>query len=130
MAGDPMLRQDFIKRVIEELGRAVSRLAGLKTQDPQHALQEIETLKAKLPVVPGLLESGPATTIARALADPELVRLVAELYRVESEQHKALGNTAAAVRCMQRSLALFRVEEVASHGPTAGPIPESDRPDE
>ena len=102
-----MLRQDYIKRVIEELASALARVSGLKASSPAEKLEVIQQAKQALPIVPGLLESGPVSRIAASLAEPELIRQLAELYRLESEQHKALENTAEAVRSMKRSLALF-----------------------
>ena len=98
-----MIQQDFLRRLIEQLGQAVARIAGRRNQ-PEEVLDEVANAKALLPLVPGLLETSSVRTLVQLIGSTEVLRLLAELYRHEAEAHKQAGRTAEAARCLEERL--------------------------
>ncbi len=110
-----MLKQDFVMKAIEELGGALARILGLQRDDHlQEALKEVETAKSRLPMVPGMADKLAVSSLVKALGDDQLVRNVAQLYRLEAELAYALGDQQRAVRCLSRSKALLAAAPPAS----------------
>jgi hypothetical protein len=104
-----MLRRDYILRAIEELARAMAAIAGLrKASQPEQALRAVEEAKARLPLVPGILDRLTPDSLRQMLTESGLLPQVVELYQQEAELCYVLGMKGRAVRCAARAEALRR----------------------
>jgi hypothetical protein len=101
-----VLRQDYIKRLIEQLGQALARVAG-RQSEPEQVLDEIQKAKALLPLVPGLLDNSPIEVVVQLVDSTDVLRQLAELYRHQAHALEAQGRTAEAARCLGRCLRLL-----------------------
>ncbi len=100
-----MIRQDYIQRVIEELGRAIAALSS-KSVSPEETLQQVTDAKRLIPLTPGLIDTLGARDIVVRL-DDQVVRDLATLLRLEGEAHLELGNERQASRLLRRSGSLL-----------------------
>jgi prefoldin subunit 5 len=107
-----VLRQDYVKRLIEELGRALARIAGLESE-PAKVLDEVEQAKGLVPLVPGLLERSSVQVVVQLVGSHEVLRQLADLYRHQAHALEAEGRTVEAARCLRRCLELLQHLEAA-----------------
>jgi len=105
-----MIRQDYIKRAIEELSRAVATLVG-QTKPPEEVLKVVQDAKAALPVVPGLLADLPISEWIRILPNKAALTDLALLLQYESHALQSLGRYQTAVAVSRRGLALLEQAE-------------------
>ena len=75
--------------------------------EPAEILDEIASAKRALPLVPGMVDEATPRDLAASLQSRELLRDLAELFRVEADAYKRVGDTRRAVFCLRRSLGLF-----------------------
>jgi hypothetical protein len=101
-----VLRQDYVKRLIEQLGQALARIAG-RQSEPEQVLDEVERAKALLPLVPGLLENSSSDVVIQLIGSADVLRQLAELYRHEAHALEAQGKTVEAARALRRCLRIL-----------------------
>ena len=111
LASAQVIRQDYIRRAIEQLGAAVAAAAGLRREDPEQALQLLQAAKSRLPIVPGMLERTPAPMLPGLLPSRELQEQLAELFELEAQLHKQRGDTQQALAALRRCAALRGIQE-------------------
>jgi len=102
-----LLRQDMIKRAVEQLGAALARAAGLsRTEQHAEALEALREAKGALPIVPGMLEDMDAQGLIESLG-VEQAELLARLLAAEADLHDRMGRPLLAQRPRRRSRELF-----------------------
>lgn len=98
-----MIRQDYIKRLIEQLAQAVARALSRKdAAAAELALLEVERAYGELGVGRGFLDLDPAS-LRVIIGSPERARAVAEVCRLEAELLHASGEAARSAQ--RRALA-------------------------
>lgn len=104
-------REDWIERVIEQLGAVVTRLAARLGVGAPAAAEVIREAKAAQGELLGpLAESLPrvdAASAVRLLRDPRAVALYVDLLRVEASARRLDGDEAAAAALEARAAALL-----------------------
>ncbi|HEX2876756.1 MAG TPA: hypothetical protein VHP33_36140 [Polyangiaceae bacterium] len=103
-----MIRQDYIKRLIEQVGEAIARAlgkTGAGAQEQEEALQRVTHAYAELGIVPGFFELE-ATSLRRMLGSPERIQAVAELCAWEAQLLELKGETARAAQRRRLARAL------------------------
>lgn len=101
-----MFQQDMIKRAIEQLAAAVARVLGLvQAQDNEQALLAAKEAKRALPLVPGMIDTLPASGLFRLLGEHQSGPLV-ELFLAEAQALEALGRTPEATKLRAKAHAL------------------------
>jgi len=113
-----VLRQDYVTRLIEELGRALARIAGQRSE-PERVLDEVERAEGLLPLVPGLLENSSVEVVVQLIGSDDVLRQLAELYRLKAAALGEQGRTAEAATCLRRCLALFEHLQSSQSSPNA-----------
>lgn len=101
-----MIRQDYIKRAIEELARAVAMLAG-QAKPPEEVLTVVQNAKAALPLVPGLVANLPAAEWAHLLPSQAALVDMARLLEHEARALQRLGRYQEASAASRRGLAVL-----------------------
>jgi hypothetical protein len=101
-----VLRQDYVKRLIEQLGQALARIAG-RQSEPEQVLDEVQQAKALLPLVPGLLENSSTSLVIQLVGSAGVLRQLAELYRHEAHALEAQGQTVQTTRALRRCLRIL-----------------------
>lgn len=121
-----MERYDYVKRLIEQLGAALARIAGLRAQGQyQEALAELREAYSGLDLNPRLVGSLDGASLARMLRDPDRVRALARLLEEEAKLRDHLDQTVAARSQRRQALALYR--SLADPSPDAAAIAELER---
>jgi hypothetical protein len=96
-----MIRQDYIKRLIEQVGEAIARALGSKTgagtAQPDEALQQIQRAYAELGIGRGFFELE-ASSLRRMLGSAERLEAVAQLCRWEAQVLELKGDAARAAQ--------------------------------
>lgn len=110
-----MLRQDFIKRAIDELARAVAALASGK-RTPEEVLEVVRAAKRQLPLVPGMAGLLPAREWARLLPSRDAMLDLTRLLQYEARALQALGRYGQAVEASRRALSLLEEAEHEAQG--------------
>lgn len=103
-----MIRQDYIKRLIEQVGEAIARAlgkTGASAQEQEEALQRVTRAYAELGIVPGFFELED-TSLRRMLGSPERIQAVAELCAWEAQLLELKGETARAAQRRRLARAL------------------------
>lgn len=103
-----MIRQDYIKRLIEQVGEAIARAlgkTGAGAQEQEEALQRINHAYAELGIVPGFFDLE-ATSLRRMLGSRERSQAVAELCLWEAQLLELKGETARAAQRRRLARAL------------------------
>jgi hypothetical protein len=93
-----MIRQDYIKRLIEQVGEAIARAlgkTGAGAEQQEEALQRIHRAYAELGIAHGFFTLE-ASSLRRMLGSPERMAAVAELCRLEAQVLELKGDTARA----------------------------------
>lgn len=103
-----MIRQDYIKRLIEQVGEAIARVlgktgAGAESQD--EGLERINHAYAELGIVPGFFALE-ATSLRRMLGSAERIAAVAALCGWEAQLLELKGETALAAKRRRLAQAL------------------------
>jgi hypothetical protein len=100
-----MIEQDYVLRLVRQLGQVVARMVGLrqKQQEEEVVRQADSAAGDLLGLPPGAFDRLDGRTLAALLKDAALVRGVAELLDEEAAAHEALGRTETAAR--RRALA-------------------------
>jgi hypothetical protein len=109
-----MLRQDLLKRAIEQLAAALARAMGYRAsgQDLQ-ALECLNEAKGALPLVPGMLDDLDAAALLAALGH-EAARALATVLAEEAALHEAAGRSVLAARRRSKSEQLLALLERGS----------------
>lgn len=104
-----MLRQDLLKRAIEQLAAALARAMGYRAsgQDLQ-ALECLNEAKGSLPLVPGMLEDLDAAALLSSLG-PEAARALATVLAEEAALHERAGRSVFAARRRSKSEQLLEL---------------------
>jgi hypothetical protein len=112
--------RDWIQRLIEQVGEALARAAGLARKD-QHAeaLDCIRQAQGQLRIVPGLIDHSDPEALFELLG-PEQSRALGQLLAAEAEALSALGREPFARRARERSRQLLRLIERAADQPADG----------
>jgi hypothetical protein len=104
-----MLRQDYIKRLIEQVGEAIARALGSKTgagvESREEALQRINHAYAELGIAQGFFELE-ATSLRRMLGSAERIEAVAALCGWEADLLEQKGELVLAARRRRLARAL------------------------
>jgi hypothetical protein len=104
MLGAPVLRQDFMVRLIQQMAEAIARIAGLREQGAHHeALELIESSCRSLGADRKLRQLLTPESLAKLLGDPEKLRVVADLLEEESRIYAAKGDAAQAIASQRLS---------------------------
>jgi hypothetical protein len=102
-----MFREDYILRLIEQLGEALRRMAGMSAKgDHAAALDELEVAWGKLDVPRELVDVVDTPTLAGMLRDPRTMRAVAGLFTAEARARAATGDPLHAHVLMRRAFEL------------------------
>ena len=102
-----MFRQDYILRLIEQLGEALRRMAGLNRKgEHAAALAELDAAWARLDVPRELVEVVDTPTLAGMLRDPRTMRAVAGLFVEEARAKAATGDPVHAQVLTRRAMEL------------------------
>ena len=111
-----MIRQDYIKRLIEQLAHAVARALGKSDKsEAEQALQQLQQAYGELGVGRGFLHLD-ARSLRAILGTPERARAVAEVCRLEARLLERLGETARAAERRQYAAELCPEPGGASSG--------------
>jgi hypothetical protein len=104
-----VLRDDYIGRMIRQLGEFLARISGLAAkQDYLGAFDEVGRAWTDLLDVPReLVEVLDGPTLARMLGDPAKMRAGGELLAEEARLHTAKGDLVHAMQCSKRAFELF-----------------------
>ncbi len=103
-----MLRHDYIKRMVEQLGEALARIVGLRSKgQTAEALSEVRKAYAALDLNPHLVASMSGAQLAQLVNDPERARGLAQLLKEDSQLQRVLGHSAAADTKQRQALALM-----------------------
>lgn len=103
-----MFRQDYILRLIEQLGDAVRRLAGMNDRGEYGAaLDALDEAWGKLDVPRGLVDVVDTPTLAGMLRDARTMRLVAGLFVQESRAVAGRGDPLHAAVLTRRAYELL-----------------------
>ena len=101
-----MIRQDYIKRLIEQLAQAVARALGkADPEERQQALQAVERAYAELGVGRGFLHLD-APSLRAILGTADRARAVARVCLLEAELLDAMGHGARAAARRRLAAAL------------------------
>lgn len=105
-----MLRRDYILRMIERAVEAIAKALGLlKRGEYDRALTLLgEAYAAVLKFDRDMLDSLAAPTLVTMIGEPELVRLVARISKVEGDLREERGEPHKALSCYRRALELYR----------------------
>jgi hypothetical protein len=102
-----MFREDYILRLIEQVGEALRKLAGLNAKgDHGAALAGIDEAWSKLDVPRELVEVVDTPTLAGMLRDPRTMRLVAGLFVEEARALAGRGDPVHAHVLIRRAMEL------------------------
>jgi hypothetical protein len=109
-----MLRQDLLKRAIEQLAAALARAMGYRAsgQDVQ-ALECLNEAKGALPLVPGMLEDLDAAALLTSLGR-DAARALAAVLAEEAALHERAGRSLLATRRRSKSQQLLDLLERSS----------------
>lgn len=104
-----MLREDYIVRLIRELGAFVRRIAGLREEGAlQKAMDEAgRGYEDLLGMPPGLSELLDSAGLAELLGQADKIRVAARLSWEEGHLYKAQGDPLAAFGRYRRALELY-----------------------
>jgi tetratricopeptide (TPR) repeat protein len=104
-----MIRQDWLMRLIEQLGEFVRRIAGLSEQGRyEEALHEADRAWSDLLGVPReVVDRVDGPTLAQLLREPAKQRAAAELLVTEARAFKGKGDPLHAALCYRRALELY-----------------------
>jgi hypothetical protein len=112
-----MYRQDYIKRLIEQLGAALAAAVGRRQAgDTEQAYTEVRRAYAALDINPLLLRSMDGASLARSLKEPRLMRLVARLLAEEARLLELREDPRAAYAQRRRAVALLREADAVGGG--------------
>jgi hypothetical protein len=101
-------RYDYIKRMIEALGAALARIAGLRSEGrTAEALAEVRKAYATLELNPELVASLGGKALVRLLGTAEQTRGLAALLKEESEINRLMGNSRVAETKRRQALTLM-----------------------
>jgi hypothetical protein len=103
-----MIRQDYIMRMIEQLGAIIARMVR-RRESGQHAqaLREGEAAYDLLGVPRELCEVLDTPTLAGMLRDPDKIRAMARIAWEEGRIYSAQGDPLAGFARLRRALELF-----------------------
>lgn len=88
-----MISQDYIIRIIQQVGEAIARMIGKKDNgDYRAALQQAESAYDLLGIPPDLAAAMNSESLASLLGHPEKIRLMARLSQQEGELYTATGD--------------------------------------
>lgn len=104
-----MFRQDWLMRLIEQLGDFVRRMAGLVEKGRyEEALSESDRAWSDLLGVPrDVVDRVDGPTLAQLLRDPAKQRAAAELLATEARAFAGKGDPLHAALCYRRALELY-----------------------
>lgn len=103
-----MIQNDYIMRIIEQLGRALAKITGLMSAgEHQRALAELRSAYDLLGIDGHLLDVMSEARLAELLDHPEKIRAAAKLAVTEADIRQAQGDDRAAKRCTLRALELY-----------------------
>ncbi len=102
-----MFRQDYLLRLIEQLGEALRRMAGYNRKgEHRAALDQLDTAWEALGVPRGLVEVVDTPTLAGMLRDARTMRAVAALFVEEARAKDGMGDPMHAAVLRRRALEL------------------------
>lgn len=93
-----MIRQDYIKRLIEQVGEAIARAigkTGASAEQQEDALRRIQHAYSELGIARGFFELE-ASSLRRMLGTQERIAAIAELCRLEAQVLELKGDTVRA----------------------------------
>jgi hypothetical protein len=104
-----MLRRDYVMRMIARAVEAIARALGLiKQGEVEPALQQIgEAYDAVLKFDRDLLDVLGTPTLVTMIGEPQLVRMVARISKLEGEIREERGEPHKALACFRRALELY-----------------------
>jgi hypothetical protein len=104
----PMLREDFIIRIIRQVIEALARMAGLRTEgDPVAALAAADEAYDLLGVPRDLAAAVDSATLADLLRHPEKIRAMVRLSQEEAAAYHALRDPLTAAARYRRATELM-----------------------
>lgn len=103
-----MLRQDYIKRLIEQVGAAIAKALGRSgVGQTEEAQEHLNRAYRELGIAPDFFQLTP-DSLRKILGSPQRAHAVAELCRLEATLLERQGNTAAAAQREQLARELTR----------------------
>jgi hypothetical protein len=104
-----MLRRDYVMRMIARAVEAIARALGLiKRGEFEPALRQIgQAYDAVLNFDRDMLEVLGTPTLVTMIGDPQLVRLVARISKLEGDIRDERGEPHKALACYRRALELY-----------------------
>jgi hypothetical protein len=103
-----MYQHDVIKRMIEALGAALAKIAGLRAEGKnEEALQEVQAAYAALGLNPHLISSLQGASLRVVVGSPEKAQALSQLLLEESQLLAQLGDTRTAEQKARQASALL-----------------------